>query len=138
MMTKQRCWWTGPAWAWAFLIIAITSYPKLETPDIGFDAQDKLYHFIIYFVFGVLLMRAFTQARYDSLIPALKKSAMIGVVFAVFDELHQLLIPGRQGDVLDAIADICGILGSIFLFFMLYKRFFENIQSYSVAGRPLL
>lgn len=133
-----RWWWSGPVWLWAMFILILTSYPKLKAPDVGFDAQDKLYHFLVYFIFGVLLMRGFTMSDEERLQSALVKSASWGISFALFDELHQMFIPGRSADIYDAMADISGIVVSLILFFIVYKRFYKTFQSCSFAGRPIL
>ena len=37
----------------------------------------------------------------------------LGVLFAIVDELHQLFVPGRAGQITDVLIDSCGILCGI-------------------------
>ncbi len=137
-MKSGIVWWWTPWIAWTLLLLVLTSYPKLASPDLGFNAQDKLYHALFYLVFGVLLARALLQGRRERLSKTLWQTAMTGVVFAVFDELHQHWIPGRFAEVTDAAADVIGILLAVILFFYLNKFCFHRLQTIRINGRPLL
>lgn len=108
--------WKLPAIIWASVILALTSYPALVVPDMGFNAIDKVAHMIVYFILSYLVTRALVrekiQVDYDIFI----KSFAICSIFAIFDEVHQIPIPGRVGDILDLSADILGILFALFAF----------------------
>ena len=102
--------WTFPAFFWGLVILFLTSYPKITLPDIGISFEDKLGHLGIYFIFSFLLSRAFVKGDLRRLKNGVGKAIFLGALFAVFDEIHQIPIPGRTGDVLDVFADIIGIL----------------------------
>ncbi len=109
-----------PAYIWAIVILALTSYPSIKLPDIGFDPVDKLAHFGVYFILSALVLRAIVKNG-----PVVKqnqwnKGILISSIFAIFDELHQIPIPGRQGDIMDFLADFLGILFAGLLFKLLY------------------
>lgn len=86
------------------MILVLTSWPS---PRIGVDVSgaDKVVHFGIYGILGVLVTRALAppRTRVDLL------AALAGMtVFAMLDELHQHWIPGRDASVADWAADLLG------------------------------
>ena len=114
--------WYVPLLLWGITILILTSIPKLTPPDLGFDAQDKLAHFGVYYILGLLLVRALGKGL---VLPhrILLLSFFYALLFAAFDELHQLFIPGRAGDIFDFLADSFGILFALLSFFM-----FKNLK----------
>lgn len=69
----------------------------------------KLAHMSEYAVFGVLIFIALSvdgiclKYRY-------RFTVFLTFIFACSDEIHQLFVPGRNGDFTDVIIDICGCL----------------------------
>jgi len=64
-------------------------------------------HFTAYFVLAILSVNALRRSgitRYRSAIVALG----ISVLYAISDEVHQLFIPGRSGEVTDVLIDSAG------------------------------
>lgn len=64
-------------------------------------------HFIAYLVLGVLAANAFGQSGlhgYKKLFAALG----ICILYAASDEVHQLYVPGRSGEVRDVLIDSTG------------------------------
>ena len=114
--------WTWPAILWAAVILTLTSIPKLSPPDLGFDAEDKLAHLLVYFIFGILMARAYLRDHTQGIQSLLFKATLVALLFAVFDEFHQLFIPGRVADVFDLSADILGIFIAMRAFLLL-KRY---------------
>jgi len=114
--------WKIPVILWACTILFLTSMPKLEIEQVDFDASDKLAHFSVYFVFGYLTIRMFLQGYNLGWRSALIRSTITGVVFAAFDEAHQLLIPGRSAEIWDAAADIAGVLAAQLIYVLLIWR----------------
>jgi VanZ family protein len=97
---------------WIILFIA-TTIPTDKIPQL-FDAQDKAEHFIAYCILGMLLFFALNFQKKSSLLAAnpFISTVFILLIYAAADELHQLLIPGRQCDLVDWFSDgIGGILG---------------------------
>jgi len=86
--------WTLPAIFWSLVILFLTSYPQITLPDIGISYEDKLGHLGIYFIFSFLLSRAFVRGEIVRLKHGVGKAILIGVLFAIFDEIHQIPIPG--------------------------------------------
>ncbi len=90
-----------PVVAWAGLIFALSSIPGLGT---GLGIWDlvlrKLAHATEFAVLGFLLARAVP------LLPAF----VLGVLYAVSDEVHQAYVAGRHGAPLDVAVDAVGVL----------------------------
>lgn len=68
----------------------------------------KLAHFAEYLVFAILLMNAllFRMSWKESV----KWTLFIGIAYAIFDEVHQLFIPERSGNLFDMLIDTFGIV----------------------------
>jgi VanZ family protein len=74
---------------------------------------DKLEHFIIFFVFGILLRLTASHSRYPSIRDnAMLVTLMIGIGYGALDEVHQMLVPYRSPSIYDFIADAAGIIAS--------------------------
>jgi VanZ family protein len=97
-----------PVVAWAALIFVLSSF---ETPDVGSGGVDyvvrKLAHLTEYAVLGALLMRA---ARRE--LPAF----LLGVAYAVSDEVHQHFVPGRHATPVDVAIDAVGVAVGVALY----------------------
>jgi VanZ family protein len=103
-----------PVVAWAALIFALSSVPDLGTGLGGWDlALRKLAHATEYAVLGVLLARATSRPQL---------ALVIGILYAVTDELHQLAVPGRHGAPLDVAIDAVGVLIGVTLWRLAPRR----------------
>ena len=100
-------YWLPPI-LYAFIIFCLSSQSSLSVgPDI--PHIDKLYHTGIYFIFALLLWRAF---HYYSP-PFLQKRAIwcaliCTILFGMSDEWHQLFVSFRHADVFDLMFDSVG------------------------------
>ena len=95
-----------PTALWAALILVLTSVPGSSVPD-GPAGLDKVVHFGLYAVLGALATRALLE-RTRPAPPALLRLLLAIACFALADEAHQQLIPGRSLDALDIMADVAG------------------------------
>jgi VanZ family protein len=96
-----------PVVAWAGLIFTLSSIPDLGTGLGGWDlVLRKTAHAAEFAVLGFLLLRAVGRE-----IAAL----LLGIAYALTDELHQHFVPGRQGSVLDVLLDSVGVALGVFL-----------------------
>ncbi len=73
-------------------------------PKVGFDLWDfivkKSAHLGEYAIFFYLLRRAGLS---------IKQAFIVGILYAVSDELHQLLVPGRTSKLTDVGIDTLGM-----------------------------
>ena len=73
----------------------------------------KLAHVTIYFILGFLVYLYIKDLKIDNKIII---SILICVLYATSDEIHQLFILGRSGEVKDVLIDTLGsVLGILFL-----------------------
>lgn len=96
---------------------AIPSIPVIKFPI----SPDKIAHGAIYFVLCLFARRAF---YHQDAFPWLRRNSVLSafvftVMYGVLDEIHQLYVPGRWGDVYDAVADSLG--GLLFVVWFWWK-----------------
>lgn len=74
----------------------------------------KIAHILIYLILGILCMCALST--YDSRLKVKIFAALIiCAVYAATDELHQLFVDGRGGQLSDIFIDFCGALLGVLL-----------------------
>jgi VanZ family protein len=97
---------------WIILLIA-TSLPAPDLPDVW--GSDKLKHFLAYAVLAFLLNLTLLVQEKRPL--SFKKAAFMTVgiclMYGMFDEIHQMFIPGRSAELLDLAADLTGALTGV-------------------------
>ncbi len=90
---------------------------------------DKLEHFIIFFVFGILLRLTTSHSRYSPIRDnAMLVTLMIGIGYGALDEVHQMLVAYRCASVDDFIADAAGIVCSQ-IFIALVMWMYAKLQN---------
>jgi VanZ family protein len=91
-----------PVIAWAAVIFALSSIPHLGT---GLGTWDTILrkgaHVTEYAILGLLLVRALGRE-----LPAF----LVGVAYAITDELHQHFVGGRHSSPIDVAIDSTGVL----------------------------
>ena len=114
---------------WIILFIA-TTLPSSQLPNM--HVSDKIEHFSAYFILAVFLNLAM-MFQNKSLV--LKRKAwlftlLIIVTYAGLDELHQLLVPGRDCEFLDWVSDSSGVLLGIGLvrFLIIYFKYRPQLR----------
>jgi VanZ family protein len=73
----------------------------------------KAGHFTVYFILGLLLF--FTFRRFVSS-PYLW-TLLMGLLFALFDELNQFYLSGRTSMIQDVLVDFAGVVSSLLIIF---------------------
>jgi VanZ family protein len=114
---------------YALLIFIVSAIPSLTPPNLGFVLQDKILHFIEYSLFSFLLFLAFfTSGRQFLKKNVFFLSCLIGMVYAVTDEIHQGFVSGRSREFFDFVADSLGII-MVQLCIWLYLKRKKNRQT---------
>jgi len=92
---------------WIVLIYVESSQPP---PKILGEIQglDKIAHFAVYSVLGVMILAILTIIDTYKKIPVLPLAIFLVVIAGVFDEFHQALVPERNANAWDLLADFCG------------------------------
>lgn len=80
----------------------------------------KVAHFFLYFVLGILWMILLKEYRV-SLGKQVIYSLLFCLIYSCSDEIHQLFIPGRSGNLIDTMIDITGSLCSILPIYLFKK-----------------
>ena len=90
----------------------------------------KIAHFSIYTLVGLLLMSFVSTYKLKENIRIIISLCM-GILYATSDEVHQLFIPGRSGQITDVIIDTMGVLLGILVLLTLleiYKKTTNKID----------
>ena len=78
-------------------------------------------HFIVFVPIGIFVMCLIStykiKLRYKFLI-----SMSVGILYAVFDELHQFFVQGRAAELMDVGIDTLGVLFGVFFAFLIIKK----------------
>lgn len=85
----------------------------------------KLAHFSVYFALGLTLssgMQTFIKLK---VLTRAALAFLVGVLYAISDEIHQTFVPGRSCELRDVLIDTTGVLLGC-LFIMLLIFLFKN------------
>jgi VanZ family protein len=99
---------------WLLIVLALSVYP-FEDAGVSFAYADKVLHFIIYAITGVLLYTVLMER------PSLRRrAAILSVVIAsgygLLMEVLQLYVPSREFSLLDAATNALGaVCGMVFI-----------------------
>ena len=80
----------------------------------------KLAHFSEYGLGGVLFMCLFLTYEWSDR-KRIGISILFGVWYAAFDEVHQLMVPDRSGNILDVGIDMLGFSTGVIFAMLVYK-----------------
>ncbi len=109
---------------WTVVLFTLTSIPKLHSPVHDSLNVDKLAHLLVYMIFAFLFMKMSAKDKYPQ---RLKLLTLFAVIIPIFDELHQIPIPGRTFSFFDICADFLGFLSVIIYFKIKYKSSTKSI-----------
>jgi hypothetical protein len=70
-----------------------------------------------------------TSKKRAGLIPRLFMVGWVALAVGIFDEVHQLYVPGRDASVTDVVLDMVGIALGLVLFFGLVKTRVLNLKN---------
>ena len=102
----------------ALLAHLIPGIENMEIKSLDFYIH-KNAHFIAYFILGILTLVALIQSEARK--PA-NLSLLIGILYAVSDEFHQLFVPGRAGQFRDVLVDGAGTVLGVLLASIVISR----------------
>lgn len=111
-----------PAAVWLAMIHFVSSREASELPSIRID--DRIAHFVEYFILGILLMLALTAVRGLESRTFVKAgaAALIALALAMLDEWHQSFVPGRDSSWKDVVFDLLGAATASLLIAWLVER----------------
>lgn len=111
------------------LLIFIVSSGAAPKGGPDFFQADKLAHFVIFAVLGALCLRALnTTALRNNPAALIVLSMALASVYGVSDEIHQYFVPSRNSDLLDALADTCGSIAGVLVYWriIIFRRRVEG------------
>lgn len=117
-----------PALAWGLIILLAISLPPGNIPKTGLFSIphfDKLVHFALFAIWGLMLFAGFRKQRPGSLFqrnPALLAVAT-GFIYAILTELLQhFCLTGRQGSYFDVLADLFGTVFGVLVLTWIVRK----------------
>jgi VanZ family protein len=116
---KYLLYYKLPPVLFAALIIFVSTTSSVSPPSLGVTWTDKIYHFGEYFVYGLLIFRAFpTVHQSPKCVRYYTMLFLFGLIYAALDERVQYYIPNRDSSPYDWMADAVGytLAGVVFLY----------------------
>lgn len=120
----------------------ISSIIKMFNSDISEEKLDnltkelqpiirKIAHFLLYSLGGFLIYNLiYIILRKYGYIKNIVISILCGVFYAITDEIHQLFVPGRSGEIRDVFIDTLGVIFGTLMYYLiisfLVKRIFNQ------------
>lgn len=98
----------------------LNEYQKSIVKNTLITPVRKLAHFTIYTLLGVFLM-CFVNTYDTNILKKVLISLIVGTLYSCSDELHQLFVPGRSGQITDVIIDSVGVFTGILLVILQMK-----------------
>jgi len=100
-----------------FTNITICNFINNCNPEVYSFIVRKMAHIILYFILGIFSVINFKNDK-NGIINAI----ILCIIYAFFDEIHQMFINNRSGEVRDIIIDSISSLSSILLIYKIRKR----------------
>ncbi len=95
------------------------SQEKLDKIVQTFDVPvRKLCHFTEYFILGILVLLMLKSYNINNIYLTI----LICFIYSCTDEIHQLFVPGRSGNIIDILIDTSGSIFFIILYNLVCKR----------------
>ena len=118
--------------AWVLTIIILSSIPNIPTLKIHTAKSEIRLDYLMHFCeYGILTFLTFLSFAGGEFRINWKKIIMLAVsliLFAVLDELHQKLIPGRTCSVKDVSSDVMGVFAATLFTFLVFRSIRIGIE----------
>lgn len=107
--------------------LLIFGQSMFDLPVSKFQSFDKLLHFGVYFLLGILIFRAFSTISKDlHIVLVLIISIFVSALIGFADEMFQLFSPSRTIDRIDVLYDVTGSICGMLVF--LLTRFLNRLR----------
>lgn len=117
---------------WLLTIIIVSSIPNIPTLKIHTSRAeiriDYLFHFIEYGLLALMAFLTFTPDDFKLKSKNFLKIAIGVMLFAILDEYHQKLIPGRSFNVMDILSNITGIMAASIFCVLIFRNIADKIR----------
>lgn len=111
----------------AMIIKAVSALGIYIEKDLAHSLIRSSAHFLVFFVLGALWYVNFHIKGMESK-KAVIISAVIGIVYAIADEVHQLLVPARACELKDVFVDSIGVLLAVCLGHYIKRKNFMEVE----------
>ena len=85
----------------------------------------KMAHYSIYAIGGILLYN-YIRTLNSITKKAILISILVGIIYAITDELHQYFMNGRSAQITDVIIDSLGIFTGVILMYKIQKNLYNK------------
>ena len=102
--------------------------------NLGFIVR-KLAHFSIYTALGMSATGFFLTFESISQRNRFLFAGILGCVYAMTDEIHQLFSPGRSGQVTDVLLDSLGVVFGIAIIYLVQKILFRKQKRTKISQK---
>jgi VanZ family protein len=117
---------------WLLTIIIVSSIPSIPTLKIHTARSEIRLDYMMHFCeYGFLTFMAFLYFADSEFNLNYRKICLITIsliLFAVIDEFHQKLIPGRSFNVKDILSNISGVIAAMIYCVLVFRKISENIE----------
>ncbi len=122
-LTQQRFLYLLAATVWGALIFYLSSIPDLASglPGLQDLILRKLAHIFVFATLVYLLAKSLDSTQRHYLLFVI----IVGISYALIDEIHQLGVVGRMGQATDILIDALGVFIGIFVFIKTQKGLFD-------------
>lgn len=94
------------------IVNIISNFVNINNIDLITTIIRKLAHITEYLILGILMLNCLKDYNISNVIIV---SIILCIIYSCTDEIHQLFIDGRSGEVLDVLIDSIGIvIGNLF------------------------
>ena len=111
---------------WVLSIAIVSSIPHLPTAKIDTGRIEIRLDYLIHFLeYGALIFLTLLSFIRKDFLLSLKKYILITIaviIFALADEFHQKLIPGRTFNPKDLMSNITGILIGLLFCYLVFRN----------------
>ena len=134
-MNKKRIMNVGFVITWMIIIFIFSSQTGIESQNVSDTLINKTIcinsscnfelisflvrkseHFILYFILGILVLNCHEKKKENIIY-----SLLICLIYAFSDEIHQMFISNRSGELRDIFIDFIGSLLGILLTYRIKK-----------------
>ena len=117
--------------AWIIAILSVSSVPSLTVLKIHTAKTEIRLDYLIHFCeYGILAGLAFLTYAGTEFKMSYRKFILITlclISFAVLDEFHQKLIPGRSFNVTDILSNITGIFAALIFCLVIFRTIADKV-----------
>lgn len=109
--------------AWLVIMLVATSIPDLKLSTKRFTWSDKFMHAGEYCICALLFL--FTLQQENKFNRKWKRFFIVAlscIILGILDEWHQTLIPGRETEIADLLADITGVVLAMIGFIVITRK----------------